>query len=222
MEVIQDELYIYARDVNYVSASLATKRQLSESGNSQLSTASSKLTRSKLLATHNNVTKEFEKVSEVPNLTKAVDLDKSNLNQLDTSVSNIRPSKRFKGKKVCELARDLLGVDDLELADINYAKDGLQLDDNVSEDFYEELDKSIDEKKINEMMMENNNHKTGNSSSSVKGVNKCGKGGKSKGQSTRKARVTHSTKFILILKMIIAMKNKCVVSSYLGFYYLFS
>ncbi|CAG8819359.1 11472_t:CDS:2, partial [Racocetra persica] len=52
MEIIQDELYVYARDINYVGMHLSTKRQLSESSNSQLSVASPKLVRSKLLATH--------------------------------------------------------------------------------------------------------------------------------------------------------------------------
>ncbi|CAG8606203.1 32960_t:CDS:2 [Gigaspora margarita] len=71
--------------------------------------------------------------------------------------------------EMCELARDLIGINDLKLADINYTKDGLQLDENISEGFYKELDKSS--------------------------VYKCGRGGKSKGQSTCKARETHSSKF---------------------------
>ncbi|CAG8764777.1 18223_t:CDS:2, partial [Cetraspora pellucida] len=87
MEIIQDEWYVYARDINYVSTYLSARKQLSEPGNSQLAVAAPKLICSKLLAMHHNIIGESK-----------------------------RSSKHLKTKKVNELTRDLLRIDDLELA----------------------------------------------------------------------------------------------------------
>ncbi|CAG8768649.1 19418_t:CDS:1, partial [Racocetra fulgida] len=43
-------------------------------------------------------------------------------------------------KKVNELARDLLGIDDLELANITYVGNKMPVDQNMSEDHYKDLD----------------------------------------------------------------------------------
>ncbi|CAG8582707.1 15989_t:CDS:2, partial [Cetraspora pellucida] len=90
MEVIQDELYVYVRDINYINTHLAIKRQTSESSHSQLPMTSSKLTRSKLLATHRNIIEESEKVTEILNSTNS---DNVSLSQSNMSESDHKPSK---------------------------------------------------------------------------------------------------------------------------------
>ncbi|CAG8587523.1 9237_t:CDS:2, partial [Cetraspora pellucida] len=63
MKIIQSELYIYIRDINYVNTYLTTKKQVAES--------------------------EYKKISEGTSLLKLVDSDKVELNQSDTLASRI-------------------------------------------------------------------------------------------------------------------------------------
>ncbi|CAG8804866.1 7214_t:CDS:1, partial [Racocetra persica] len=193
IEIIQDKLYVYARDINYVGTHLSAKKQLSEPSNSQLAVASPKLIRSKLLATHRNIIGESEKVSDGLNLTKPVDSDEIDLNQSDVLTSNPRSSKRLKTKKVNELARDLLGIDDLELAKFSFTGDELQVNQNIVDDRDKKSDKSDDEVNVNKISAENNEYEKGNGSSSAKGIRNRGMGSKNRGRSTRKLRKPRST-----------------------------
>ncbi|KAF0556967.1 hypothetical protein F8M41_014197 [Gigaspora margarita] len=75
------------------------------------------------------------------------------------STFNSKSLKRAKTKKVNKLAKDLLGIDDLEFADISYTRDESQVDQNISEDYYKELDRSDKEEKTNELIAKNNEYK---------------------------------------------------------------
>ncbi|CAG8599703.1 7279_t:CDS:2, partial [Racocetra fulgida] len=99
-------------------------------------TLSSKLIYLKLLAIHHNIIEEIKKNSESLNLTKLINLNKSDLNQSGASASNHRSLKSVRTGKVSEIARDLLGIGDLELADINQ---------NMSEDYYKVLNRLDEE-----------------------------------------------------------------------------
>ncbi|CAG8745250.1 16130_t:CDS:2, partial [Cetraspora pellucida] len=170
MEIIQDELYVYARDINYVGTHLLAKKQLSEPSNSQLAVASPKLIHSKLLAMHRNIIGESEKVSDGLTLTKPIDSNEIDLNQSDVSTFNSRLSKCLKTKKVNELTRDLLEIDDLELAKFSFTGDELQVNQNVVDDHDKKSDKSDDEINVNKISAKNNEYEKGNGSSSAKGI----------------------------------------------------
>ncbi|CAG8754117.1 7471_t:CDS:1, partial [Racocetra fulgida] len=116
-------------------------------------------------------------------LTKPVGSDEINLNQSDASASNPGSSKRIKTKKVAELARDLLGIDDLELAKFNYTRDELQVNQDASDNCNKESDKSDEEEKANKALTENNE---GSSSGFARGVRNRGRGSKNRGRSTRR------------------------------------
>ncbi|CAG8529772.1 9850_t:CDS:2 [Cetraspora pellucida] len=166
------------KDINYVSTHLSAKKQLSKPGNLQLAVASPKLIHSKLLATHRNIIEESEKVSDGSTLTKPIDSDEIDLNQSDVFTSNPRSSKHLKTKKVNELARDLLGIDDLELAKFSFTGDELQSDDEVN---------------INKILAKNNEYEKGNDFSSAKEIHNYRMGSKNRRCSTCKVRKQHST-----------------------------
>ncbi|CAG8510204.1 5708_t:CDS:2, partial [Racocetra persica] len=178
MKIIQDELYVYAKDINYVSIYSATKKQLSESSNSQVL---NKFTCSKLLAMHHSINESFKKDSEALNITKLIDSNKINLNQSDVSASDLSLSKRVKTKKVSKLAKDLLEIDDLELANISYIRDESQVDQNAPDDCYKELDESDEAKKVNESVMADNEYNKDSNFSSAWGVRNHGRGSKNRG-----------------------------------------
>ncbi|CAG8470315.1 211_t:CDS:2 [Racocetra fulgida] len=180
MEIIKDELYVYARDINYTGTNLMTKMQLPGSSNSE-SLTSSKLTYSKLLAAHHNIT---EKGFEASNLT----------NLINTSTSNVGPSKYIEIKKVNELAKDLLGIDDLELANITYVRNRMPVNQNMSEDHYKDLDRSDKEKNPNELATEDNENEKDDNFKFAKRVRGHGRGSKNRGHSTCKVRKTCNTK----------------------------
>ncbi|CAG8707122.1 13915_t:CDS:2, partial [Cetraspora pellucida] len=92
--------------------------------------------------------------------------------QSNMSESDHKPSKRIKTKKVSEITKDLLGVDELEFANISYKKDDSQADQSLS-------DKSYEDEKTED---------------STKGVRNCGRGSKNKGNNTCNTRKACSTK----------------------------
>ncbi|CAG8771318.1 14004_t:CDS:2, partial [Gigaspora rosea] len=55
LEIIKDNIYIYAKNINYVKTHIEVKKQVFDSNNSQTLTMSSTSTRSKLLATYRSI-----------------------------------------------------------------------------------------------------------------------------------------------------------------------
>ncbi|CAG8811484.1 13862_t:CDS:1, partial [Racocetra fulgida] len=80
LEIIQNEFYVYAKDMSYIDVQALTKKRTLSSNNPQISTLSSNSTRSKLLAAHRNISKESEKNLE--------DLTKTNTSSSSTMNSN--------------------------------------------------------------------------------------------------------------------------------------
>ncbi|CAG8496235.1 7053_t:CDS:2 [Cetraspora pellucida] len=88
LEIIQNELYIYAKDISYIDVQITSKNQVSDSTEFQVSTSLLKSTRSKLMTTHRNISEETNK-----NLEASTSINTSSLNNKDSDFQN---SKRVK------------------------------------------------------------------------------------------------------------------------------
>ncbi|CAG8463175.1 18054_t:CDS:2 [Dentiscutata erythropus] len=64
LEIIDNEFYVYAREINYVDMHLSTKKKDYEINNNEITSLSTNTTRSKLLYIHKNVAKNSGDTSE--------------------------------------------------------------------------------------------------------------------------------------------------------------
>lgn len=63
LEIIDNEFYVYAREINYVDTHLSTKKKDNEINNNEITLLSTNTTRSKLLYIHQNVAKNSGETS---------------------------------------------------------------------------------------------------------------------------------------------------------------
>ncbi|RIB05347.1 hypothetical protein C2G38_2047659 [Gigaspora rosea] len=75
LEIIKDNIYIYAKDINYVELHIEVKKQVFDSYNSQNSTMLSISTQSKLLATYRSIAESSGNVPRPSTLANTINLD---------------------------------------------------------------------------------------------------------------------------------------------------
>ncbi|KAF0398420.1 hypothetical protein F8M41_009853 [Gigaspora margarita] len=95
---------------------------------------SSTSTRSKLLATCRSIAENSEKVPRPSTSANIVNLDDF---ELDKPESNSRPAKWAKNQNVNEIAKDLLGVDILEFAEVNDNENEVLKDHNITNEYFD-------------------------------------------------------------------------------------
>ncbi|CAG8495904.1 25553_t:CDS:2 [Gigaspora rosea] len=118
LEIIKDNIYIYAKDINYVETHIEVKKQVFDSNNSQTSTMSSTSTRPSTSA-------------------NTINLDDFEVDKSEVLLSNSRPAKRAKNKNVNEIAKNLLGVDNLEFAEVNDYRSEAPKDYDTTNEYFD-------------------------------------------------------------------------------------
>ncbi|CAG8835065.1 17915_t:CDS:1, partial [Cetraspora pellucida] len=102
LEVIQNEFYIYAKDISYIDTQALTRKRISDTNNSQVSTTSPNTARSKLLAAHQSISENTEKNLENLTTTNTSNLGITESHQSDSSSLNFQSPKRAKTEKIDE------------------------------------------------------------------------------------------------------------------------
>ncbi|RIB16789.1 hypothetical protein C2G38_2188978 [Gigaspora rosea] len=138
LEIIKDNICIYTKDINYVETHVEVKKQVFDSNNSQTLTTSSTSSRSKLLATYRSIAENSRNVPRSLTSANTVNLDDFELDKSEVLLSNSRPAKRAKSKNVNKIAKNLLGVDNLEFAEVNDYKSEAPKDYDTTNEYFDE------------------------------------------------------------------------------------
>ncbi|CAG8758624.1 9907_t:CDS:2, partial [Racocetra persica] len=162
MEIIEEELYVYAIDISYIDVYSVDKKKGSDSSNSQITPVLYKSVRSKLLTVYQNANEESSKVLKV----RKSDQDKEpNKLPIDFTIIDSHPSKCVKIENEKDDYADLYCDEDKHVDDHNKdinesdkCEENIVLDDKTMKHSYGKVNKG--KGKVTQPVMHNTRNRT--------------------------------------------------------------